>query len=72
VTDTSNDPLALSGSASSCSEASVWHNDGETIDVIDDEPVGEEITENVPSPDSGDQVQDADCRGTSHEGGRSA
>jgi len=41
----------LNGGYQSISEAPYWQGDGETVDVVDDEPVGEQTTEGVPEPD---------------------
>lgn len=45
----------LDGTVQHISEAPYWNNKGETVDVIDDEPAGEETTENVPDPISDDR-----------------
>lgn len=39
---------ALNGSAQYISDAPYWQGDGETVDVVDDTPVGETRTEDVP------------------------
>ena len=41
---------ALDGTYQSINEAPHWQGDGETVDVVDDTPLGEERTENVPIP----------------------
>ncbi|WP_232703504.1 hypothetical protein [Halobacterium wangiae] len=42
---------ALDGTVQYITESPFWGGDGETVDVVDDEPIGEDVTENVPSPD---------------------
>jgi hypothetical protein len=44
---------SLDGSVQYLSEAPYWQGTGETVEVIDDAPAGEETVEDVPSPDDG-------------------
>jgi hypothetical protein len=39
---------ALDGTVQYLGDAPHWQGDGETVDVVDDEPVGTETTTNVP------------------------
>lgn len=41
---------ALDATEQYLTEAPYWQGDGETVDVVDDTPLGEETTENVPVP----------------------
>jgi len=50
---------ALDGTYQPISEAPHWQGEGETVDVVDDAPVGEERAESVPVPD-GDERPDVD------------
>lgn len=68
--NSSYDGPALDGTVQHISEASYWQNDGETVDVIDDEAVGEETTEGVPVPEKPESkpeivVERPDVRGQS-------
>lgn len=44
------DGPALDGRVQYIGEAPRWDDDAETIDVVDDDPVGEVTAENVPTP----------------------
>lgn len=46
----------LDGTVQHLSEAPYWQGEGETVDVVDDEPAGEERVEGVPTP--GDEGPD--------------
>lgn len=46
---------ALDGRMQHLAEAPYWQGDGETVDVVTDEPVGQETAENVPVPDGGER-----------------
>jgi hypothetical protein len=54
------DGPALDGTVQHISEATYWQGDGETVDVVDNTPVGEERTEGVPVPDGGAERPDVD------------
>jgi hypothetical protein len=47
-------------------------SDGETVDVVDDDPVGEETVENVPVPDGGGRRDDLEGQTTLDDWGWSA
>jgi hypothetical protein len=61
---------AIDGTVQHLSEAPHWQGDGETVDVVDDTPIGEETIENVPVPDKPD-VPDQTGRTTFDDWGRS-
>jgi len=66
---------ALDGTVQTLDEAPYWQGDGETVDVVDDTPVGEESTENVPVPEPTPGVTRPDAGGQttwSDWGGESA
>lgn len=44
------DGIEIDASVQYLAEAPHWQGEGETVDVVDDEPTGEETTENVPTP----------------------
>mgnify|MGYP006993518046 CR=1 FL=1 len=52
------------GTVQYITEAPAWQGDGETVDIVDDAPVGEETTENVPVPDGGTERPDVDGQST--------
>jgi hypothetical protein len=54
----------LDGTVQHLSEAPHWQGDGETVGVVDDEPVGEETTEDVPVPAVPPEVPDVDGQST--------
>lgn len=58
------DGPALDGTVQYLSEAPHWQGDGETVDVFDDEPTGEETVEDVPVPDGGDRRPDVEGQTT--------
>jgi len=53
---------ALDGGYQHISESPVW-GDGETVDVPGDDHAGEDVTENIPSPDD-DPEPDSDGQTT--------
>ena len=63
---------ALDGTYQSISEAPYWRGDGETVDVVDDTPQGEERTEGVPEVDRDDRPDDVDGQTTFDDWGWSA
>jgi len=56
---------ALDETVQHLSEAPHWQDDdGETVAVVDDEPVGEETTEDVPVPSVAPDVPDVEGQST--------
>ena len=55
---------ALDGTYQAITEAPYWQGDGETVDVVDNTPVGEATTEDVPVPDGGREHPDVDGQST--------
>lgn len=57
---------ALDATGQHISEAPYWQNKGETVDVVDDDldSLGEETTENVPSPDDAPDTTDLEGQTT--------
>jgi hypothetical protein len=53
---------ALDGTVQYIGEAPHWQGDGETVDVVDDEPIGTETTEGVPVLDD-PEVEPPDAEG---------
>lgn len=43
------DGPSLDGTVQYIGEAPHWQGDGETVDVVDDDPVGDEQVENIPN-----------------------
>jgi hypothetical protein len=72
VSGRSYDGPALDGTVQYISEAPHWQGDGETVDVVDDEPTGEETVEDVPVPDAGDRRPDVEGQTTLEDWGWSA
>jgi len=64
VTGASYEGGPLDGTVQYIGEAPHWQGDGETVDVVDDEPTGEETAENVPVPDGGTERPDVDGQST--------
>jgi len=59
--DASYDGPSLDGTVQYLGEAPYWQSDdGETVDVVDDEETGEVRTESVPVPHGGAQRPDID------------
>lgn len=53
VSGRSYDGPPVDGTVQHLSEAPHWQGEGETVDVVDDEPTGEETVEGVPAFDDG-------------------
>ena len=64
------DGVGVDATMQSISEAPHWQGDGETVDVVDDTPVGEQTTEGVPVPEV--ERPDADGQTTLDDWGWSA
>jgi hypothetical protein len=62
------DGPALDGTVQRIDEAPYWQGDGETVDVVDDEPAGDETAKAVPVP-SGDPRPGHDGQTTLDEWG---
>ncbi|MFT4891893.1 MAG: hypothetical protein ACI9YT_002828 [Halobacteriales archaeon] len=60
----SYDGPALDATVQYISEAPHWQGDGETVDVVDDTPAGEETVEGVFVPDGGDRRPDVEGQTT--------
>ena len=66
----SYDGPALDGTYQPISDAPYWQGEGETVDVVDDTPVGESRAEDVPVPEV--ERPDGDGQTTLDEWGWSA
>jgi hypothetical protein len=56
---------AVDGTDQYLSEAPHWNDDGETVDVVDDDPESEVSAENVPMPPSSPDERRPDVDGQS-------
>lgn len=60
----SYDGTPIDGTVQHLSEAPYWQGEGETVEVIDDAPVGEETVEDVPDLSGNPETPDVDSQTT--------